>query len=375
MKKIIFWILIICLIVLSLMITSCSPKESKEVKIEEKAGIAFGLRSGNTQDDIWMIGIDDHNLTQLTNYPGSEWLLDWSPDSTQVLFTSDRDGRVDLYLINRDGTNLTRLTDSKEREEYASFSPDGSKILFIQWNEEVNGEIWVMNKDGSQKTNLTNTPTSEFSASWSPDGSKIVYVGYESEQGVQIYTMNADGSNRNRLTSGRNNYYPVWSPDGTKILFVSERDSSEEMIFPDNTEIYLMNSNGTGQKRLTRNPGNDCYPSFSPDGRKIAFINVAFQNANGRIYVMNSDGNNPTLIGPEEAYLTAPPRNYGFQRGIEEKVGVTVFGEFTPWRWSRDGRIPFVAGGVFIMDDKGGNLTELFRDENQRFIFPCMASP
>jgi Tol biopolymer transport system component len=73
---------------------------------------------------------------------------------------------------------------------------------------------------------------------------------------------------------------PAWSPDGRKLAFVSRRDG--------NSEIYVMNSDGSAQENLTRQPANDSHPSWSPDGRKIAF--VSRRDGNSEIYVMNADG-------------------------------------------------------------------------------------
>ena len=73
---------------------------------------------------------------------------------------------------------------------------------------------------------------------------------------------------------------PAWSPDGRKIAFLNGRDG--------NSEVYVMNANGSGQRNLTRNPGNDADPAWSPDGRKIAF--VSNRDGNDEIYVMNADG-------------------------------------------------------------------------------------
>src|SRR5688500_14146475 len=68
---------------------------------------------------------------------------------------------------------------------------------------------------------------------------------------------------------------PSWSPDGAKIVFYSERDG--------NSEIYVMNADGSRPTRLTRHPANDGSPSFSPDGTKIAFDTD--RDGNFEIYV------------------------------------------------------------------------------------------
>src|SRR5680860_346125 len=72
---------------------------------------------------------------------------------------------------------------------------------------------------------------------------------------------------------------PAWSPDGKKFAFQSNRDG--------NFEIYVMNTDGTGQVNLSNNPGSyDSDPAWSPDGKMIAF--QSNRNGNGEIYIMLS---------------------------------------------------------------------------------------
>ena len=96
--------------------------------------------------------------------------------------------------------------------------------------------------------------------------------------------MDADGGNQQRLTNNRHDDRdPSWSPDGKRIAFVSERDG--------NREIYVMNADGGKPKNLTKNPLDDRYPSWSPDGKRIAFTSE--RDDDREIYVMDVDGGNP----------------------------------------------------------------------------------
>jgi hypothetical protein len=100
---------------------------------------------------------------------------------------------------------------------------------------------------------------------------------------TEIYVMNADGSNQVNLTNNAgNDFNPAFSPDGSKIAFASDRDG--------NQEIYVMNADGSNQVNLTNAAGDDFNPAFSPDGSKIAFTST--RDGNAEIYVMNADGSN-----------------------------------------------------------------------------------
>jgi hypothetical protein len=114
----------------------------------------------------------------------------------------------------------------------------------------------------------------------------------------EIYIMNANGSGQARLTTNpASDTLPSWSPDHTKIVFVSTRDG--------NSELYVMNANGCGQTRLTANGAIDTTPAWSPDGLKIAF--ASSRTGNGDIYVMNSNGiGTPTRLTTNSAIEDSP---------------------------------------------------------------------
>jgi len=147
-----------------------------------------------------------------------------------------------------------------------------------------------MNADGTNVQRLTygsgDPAPFAWPSGWSPDGNRILFYWYR-EGYEQLYIMNADGSNQRKLTTDNHwNAIPTMSPDGTKIAFSSFRDNDYE--------VYIMNADGSDQTRLTYQPGEDWRPVWSPDGSKILFESE--RDGRWQLYSMNPDGDEQTRL-------------------------------------------------------------------------------
>jgi Tol biopolymer transport system component len=112
------------------------------------------------------------------------------------------------------------------------------------------------------------------------DSTRIAFAS-DRDGDSEIFIMNGDGTNVQQLTSNQaNDDKPAWSPDGTRIAFESDLDGD--------FDIYVMNADGTGLAKLTDSEADEWGPSWSPDGSKISYHGTA--DGDIEIYVMNADG-------------------------------------------------------------------------------------
>ena len=120
----------------------------------------------------------------------------------------------------------------------------------------------------------------------SPDGQKIVFTS-DRDGPRNIYIMNSDGSNQQKLTDNPfNDYEPIFSPDGLSIIFTSERDG--------NKEIYIMNEKGNNIANLSNNLADDWNPRYYSENNKIIFQSTRDGPTNWEIYMMNLNGSKQT---------------------------------------------------------------------------------
>jgi Tol biopolymer transport system component len=154
------------------------------------------------------------------------------------------------------------------------------KIVFVS-NRDGNDEIYIMNNSGTEQKRLTYDNARGSKPVFTPDGSKILFVN-----DAILYTMDIDGENQKPINNNIISYNPSFSYDGKKIAFNCHIDGFNNGV------ICIMNADGTNYVRLTgdglSNTSGDDFPSFSPDGSKIVFNSS--RNNRYDMYQMNVDG-------------------------------------------------------------------------------------
>jgi hypothetical protein len=161
---------------------------------------------------------------------------------------------------------------------YPSWSPDGSRIV-------VSG-LYVVSLVDSSIT-LIPGEGNRWDPAWSPDGASIAYD--EGGYGRSIHVVNVDGSDLREFETDPADWarMPSWSPNGTQIVHVRQTS------VPDfGQDIYVVASDGSALRRLTHDRREKWDPSYSPDGRMIAFSAPGSVSTRPQIWIMTADGKN-----------------------------------------------------------------------------------
>lgn len=227
----------------------------------------------------------------------------YSTDGSKLIFQSERElGNpfYQIYTIDFKTGRTVRVSPGYGKTTCAFFHPNNQTVLFASTHHDLNAKT-------KQKAEL------DFRAS----GKQRRY-SWDYDEMMDIFTANPDGSNLRRLTTAKGyDAEAGFSPDGGKIVFSSTRSAygndltEEEKKLRDVDlsyfgEIYIMNADGSGQTRLTRSPGYDGGPFFSPDGQRIVWRRFNKAGSVAEIHTMKLDGSDLRKITSFKSMSWAP---------------------------------------------------------------------
>ncbi len=192
------------------------------------AGDRLVYSQGRLVSNLWRVPIfDDRAATwddaeQLTFDQARVEYYNVSPDGSQLLFNSDRNGNSDLWSMPVDGGELRQLTTDPADDFAPMLSPDGREVVFYSMRSG-NRDLWVMPASGGSARRLTQNPAWDGFPSWSPDGSQIAFISMR-EAGFGLWVMPADGGEPRKIANNSTGI-PHWSKDGNSIAYVAFGDN------------------------------------------------------------------------------------------------------------------------------------------------------
>ncbi len=274
-------------------ITQRDPLPRFSTAPESLAGkIAFSSNRNSSVHNLYAYDVEAGTTPSLqpSNFSATDATPVWSPDGTQILFASDRDGDYDVYRLQVNTGEVVNLTlNSPAQDFHPSWSPDGQHILFSSDRDGSYYQIYRMAADGSNVQQVAVVPgNNAFYPRYSPNGAKISFMRASitivaCDWNWDIWVMDADGSSQVQITSQLGgDFYPNWLPDSSGIIYASCRN----FLFSDLYRVDL----GTGiETRLTSTTfTNEWNGVYSPDGDYITYNSNANDEAD--IFIQSVSG-------------------------------------------------------------------------------------
>jgi dipeptidyl aminopeptidase/acylaminoacyl peptidase len=293
------------------------------------------------RSSIWLAAVDGSSPPrQFTTGEKRDSSPRWSPDGSQLAFTSTRgdDKTSQLYVIPAEGGEARKLTELKEDPSEITWAPDGTRIAFsarvrdeayeeeeerkrrprrftrlnykldnVGWTGDRRQHLFVVPADGSEEPKqLTEGDFEDGSPAWSPDGRRLAFVSARSEfwdleLASDVFVIDAEGGEPKQLTDSDGGCDgPVWSPDGSQIVFLYVPGTLD---WPHNGRVAVVSAGGGDQRLLTESLDRTCapFPPIRPpiwDGDRILF--AVEDSGNVHVYSVPADGSGapePVLDG------------------------------------------------------------------------------
>lgn len=237
-------------------------------------------------NEIGSVGADGGDNKVLTKMGHESLMPAYSPDGSQIAFTSYLRGTPDLWIVPAGGGRARAISKKPGMNSGAAWLPGGRELI-LTLSFEGNAELYrISAQDGKVMDRLTRNPFIDMSATLSPDGTQVAFV---SDRGgsAQIYVMAISGGQPRRLTfQGGNNTTPRWRPraDKPQIAFTGRDERGAFDVF-----VYDMQTQKI--QRITQNQGSNQSPDWSPDGRLLVY-----SSSRGGLFVTNPETTKETQI-------------------------------------------------------------------------------
>ena len=277
-----------------------SPDGKRIIYVRQFADIMSDRRCSN----LWIVNFDGTDHRPLTTGNFNDTSPRWSPDGTQIIYTSNRDqgpgGTPQIYRRWMDSGQTAKLTNLTQAPSGIAWSPDGKLISFTMLVPE-------------SPTSLIKMPAPPEGAKWADPAKvidKLVYrfngAGYLKPGYTHLFVVPSEGGTPRQISSGKYQHGgiafgasdAVWTPDSKSLMMSANRNDDYERE-PRDTDVYEFSVADGAVKKLTTRKGPDGAPVISPDGKLIAYVGYEdrFQGYQvTQISIMNRDGSNSRVI-------------------------------------------------------------------------------
>lgn len=247
--------------------TTRRPSNEWAWNTRDETVLALSTERKDSEPKGWRASrLQGEAMTRLGDQLVSDGFVDCRPDGDRCAAEMTVDGKKRIAFFDRTGARIGTLANDGQGEDAdPHWSPDGTRLLFRS-SRSGHWELYAGDADGGNPKLLTSDPANdalgkheyggEGPAHYSRDGKRIVWMRKFPDNGYDIWTMDADGANARNLTASHqgNDGYPSFSPDGKSIAFDSARDGTNE--------IYVMDADGGNVRRITISPGGNLAPMW-----------------------------------------------------------------------------------------------------------------
>jgi Tol biopolymer transport system component len=267
----------------------------------------------------------------------------------RIGFQSDR-GSADLpfqqiFSMGTDGSDVRPLLPASFDNSFdVAFSPDGRRFAFTTILDPGYFELHVASVDGTRIARLTNNiDVHDAGPAWSPDGGELAFVSDRTgnfdvhllslRRPSAVFDVTRNPANDCACYDPFNVFAaPSFSPDGRRIAFTSDLAAPEH-----NVDVYVINRDGINTRRLTSAPEVDAEPDWSPNGRWIAFQRASADGASSALYVMNARGGALRQLTHDNANNRQPAWS---PDGRKIAYSSNLGGSYDIWLMNADGSNP-----------------------------------